>query len=282
MEDNDRKGVFWEIWRCGNCRYGWTLPEIPPEQIGAYYPPVYLGDAERRLDDYQAGRMEGTRSWGRNTERVRLVERFVPGGALLDVGCSTGGFLCALEGSKWRRTGVEYIAEVAEMVGRRFPEMTILQGDIEAPDLPLKSFDVVTFWHVFEHLYEPRRVLERVRELLKPGGWVFISLPNFASWQVPVFRRHWYAFDVPRHQHHYSPRSLELLLTEAGFEDVRHKFFSRNDDMHQLKYSLIHWSEEWFSSRIPYYLLKPLLFGFQAGEFLAGRYGTVTTMARLG
>ncbi len=254
---------------------------MPPEKIGAYYPPAYLGDVRGTLQAFLSGELQKSRSWRRSTEKVGLVEKFCEGGRLLDVGCAEACFLLALPRPGWTPVGVEYIQEVVAEVRSRIPELEIHPGDIYNPRLEPRSFDVITFWHVFEHLYEPRRVLRRAGQLLRPGGTVFLSVPNVASLQARFFGRHWYAFDVPRHLHHYSPRSLEILLEEAGFEVEDHVFFSKLNDFHTLKHSLIHWSEEKFSSRVPYYLLKPLLYGFAPLESVTeGGHGSLTTVAR--
>ncbi len=270
----------WEVWRCRSCGYGATRPQIPPEQIGRYYPPAYLGESEETLDAFLSGRLQKSRSWRHETEKVRLVERFQPGGRILDVGASNASFLLALDADRWRRVGVEYIEPVVRLVQSRIRELSIHAGDIFSAELAPGTFDVVTFWHVFEHLYEPRRVLLRTAELLKPGGRAVISLPNFDSLQARLFHHHWYALDLPRHLHHYSPRALEILLNESGFGLESHRFFSRLYNIHQLKHSLVHWSEERFASRLPYYLLKPLLMLFPLCEGMGRQYGTLTTVAR--
>lgn len=281
VPDRDRpRERLWEVWRCDNCGYGFTRPEISPADIGQYYPPVYLGDTEKTLGAYLEGRLQQSRSWRRETEKVRLVEQFCSEGRILDVGASNGSFLLALDPGRWQRVGVEYIPEVVEMVRSRVPDLEFHQGDIYSDRLKAGQFDVITFWHVFEHLFEPRKILDRTRRLLKPRGVVVISVPNFDSRQARFFGRHWYALDLPRHLHHFSPRALEILLDESGFQLERHIFFSRLSNMHQLKYSLIHWSEERFSSRTPYYLLKPLLMTVPWLEALGKNYGTLTTVAR--
>ena len=281
MEDRDRKGREWQVWECSSCRYGWTLPEISPQDLAQYYPGAYLGDTRKCLDEFAAGTLQRHRSWRRETEKVQLVERFGTGGRILDVGASNGSFLLALDGTRWERVGVEFIGEVVNLVRERHPDLDLKTGEIHSVDIEPHSLDMITFWHVFEHLYEPQRVLARVAELLKPGGKVILSVPNFASFQRRLFKTHWYAFDVPRHLHHFSPRALEMLLQVQGFETLGHVFFSRMNNFHQLKYSLINWSEAISGSRILYYLMKPGLVLFQWLEAFSKGYGTVTTVARL-
>ncbi len=210
---------------------------------------------------------------------VALVEGFRSGGSLLDVGCANALFLLALDPQRWRRMGIDVVRESVEVINRRVPDLRVLLGDIHQPDLPTGSFDVITFWHVFEHLFEPRRVLERSRTLLKPGGLVFISAPNFDSLQAGLFRRYWWALKAPRHLHHFSPRSLEKLLVDAGLRPLKNLLVRRHN-FHPMKHSLLQWSEATFASRFPYYALKPTLFGLRVVERLAGKWGTLTTVAR--
>jgi SAM-dependent methyltransferase len=178
---------------------------------------------------------------------------------------------------------VEFSEETVRMVNERIDDLKLIEGDIFSAELKEGSFEVVTFWHVLEHLPRSQKVLERVRRLLSPGGWVFISLPNLNSLQARLFRRYWYAFDdVPRHLYHFAPRPLEILLGEQDFQDLEHRFFSPIVNIHCLKYSLINWSEACFGNRLPYYLLKPLLMIFPFLERATDRYGMLTTVARRG
>ena len=277
----NRPQQMWRIHRCLACGFGWTEPALADEEIKQHYPPTYLGDTERTLDEFLSGRLQQSRSWKKEAEKVELVQRFVSGGRILDVGCGDGKFLWALDSRRWERAGGEFSEETVRLVNSRIPDLKLLEGDIFSSALREGTFDVVTFWHVLEHLPRPQEVLERVRKLLSPGGWVFISLPNFDSLQARLFRRYWYAFDdVPRHLYHFAPRPLDLLLGENGFQEARHRFFSPIVNIHCLKYSLINWSEACFGNRLPYYMLKPLLMGVPFLERVTGRYGMLTTIAR--
>lgn len=128
-------------------------------------------------------------------------------------------------------------------------------------------------------LFEPQRVLERTLTLLKPGGLVFISAPNFDSLQAGLFRRYWWALKAPHHLHHFSPRSLEKLLADVGFQPLKNLLAHRHV-FHALKHSLLQWSEATFGSRFPYYALKPTLFALLLVERLVGRWGNLTSVAQ--
>ena len=276
-----RPEKVWEICRCKDCGFGWTHPPLDEDQIAGYYPPVYLGNTSEALKEYFSGQLARGRSWRKETEKTRLVERFAARGKILDVGAGDGRFLWALNQEKWERTGIETASEVVELVRSKMPTLNLVASDIYSERLAPGTFDVITFWHVLEHLPRPRQVLARAALLLRPGAWIFISLPNLDSLQARLFKRHWYAFDdVPRHLYHYSREALKQLLQEQGLQIHTCLFFSRLVNFHCLKHSVIHWSEERYGNRIPYYLLKPLLLGFPLVEKLTGKYGMLTVIAR--
>jgi len=272
---------MWDVLQCRECGYGWTHPPLAEAEIGKFYPSAYLGDTARMIEEFKTGRLQKSRSWKKETEKVLLIEKFVSGGRILDIGCADARFLLALDPQRWTRTGVEFSEPTVRLVCEAFPELSLIPGDIYSPGLAPGSFDVICFWHVLEHLPAPSQVLFRVRELLRPGGLAFISLPNLDSFQARLFRSFWYGFDdVPRHLHHFSPRSLQRILSAADLEFLHGPlFFSRIVNFHSLKYSLINWSEDRFGSRAPYYALKPLLFGFPIVEQMAGSAGIITAVA---
>jgi 2-polyprenyl-3-methyl-5-hydroxy-6-metoxy-1,4-benzoquinol methylase len=279
-KDHRDQGLSWQILRCLNCGGGWTSPLPAVEQLAACYPPVYLGDTAARLDDYFSGKLQRSRSWRNEVDKVKLVERFVREGSILDVGCADGKFLWALNQEKWTRHGVEFIEEVVRLVSSRMPGLKLTAGDVFAAELRDENFDVITLWHVLEHLPEPQGILNRLFALLKPGGWLFLAVPNFNSLQAHLFRRYWFAFDAPRHIFHFSASALQRLLDRSGFQVQKRLYFSRNSDMHHWKHSLLAWSEARFGNRIPYYLLKPLLLAAPAIERAVDRYGAMAVVSR--
>jgi SAM-dependent methyltransferase len=88
----------------------------------------------------------------------------------------------------------------------------------------------ITMFHVLEHLHDPRAYLGAAHEILAPGGRLIVQVPNAASWQFRLLGRAWNGVDVPRHLFDYRDCDVERLLTDAGFQVVRRKYFSLRDN----------------------------------------------------
>jgi SAM-dependent methyltransferase len=273
-------GAVYEVFKCSNCRFAWTEPTLTEEVLADYYPSTYLGNTERIIEEFLSGSLVGTSSWRMETEKVALLERYMDGGRILDIGCAEGKFLWALDPSKWGRFGVEHDMATVAMVNSRLPDLCVFPGSIDSDHLTPGCFDAVTFWHVLEHIPNPRKVLRRVFELMKKNGIVVISLPNVESLQANWFLKHWYAFtDVPRHLYHFSPASLEELLVSTGFSIRSRLFFSKAVNFHCWKHSMRSWTKEALGTQVFYPLLKPLLHLLPLAESLTGRYGVMTYVA---
>jgi SAM-dependent methyltransferase len=146
-------------------------------------------------------------------ERQKILTARRPG-TILDVGCGDGTFLDFLP-TGWRKFGYE-----PSSLGRRILER---KNDISFYDFvaepPIKQgFDVITFWQSLEHIPDPARALRTVKKILNEGGMLFISVPNFGSWQANFFGRCWFHLDPSRHYHHYTAATLKKLLAEEGFQ----------------------------------------------------------------
>jgi len=99
-------------------------------------------------------------------------------------------------------------------------------GDLATHRLPAAAFDVVTLWHVLEHVPDARSCLECARQCLKPDGRLIVAVPNIDSLEARLGGAHWFHLDLPRHQSHFSLRTLERLLADVGFTPVMTKRFS--------------------------------------------------------
>jgi len=151
--------------------------------------------------------------------RREALMQYKRGGSLLDLGCSSGSFLKFLKGGPWKLYGIEISAKSAEIAEERSGAQIFVGDVLDAPFLS-ESFDVITCFDVLEHLYEPRKVLAKVREWLKPDGIFYILAPNVESAEAHIFGSYWCGLELPRHLYHYSPFSLRHLANSVGLHEI--------------------------------------------------------------
>jgi len=152
-------------------------------------------------------------------KRFALFAARIPSGRILDVGCGSGTFLGLARRYGYATEGVEADAVRArlasQLAGTEVKTGSFLECELEA-----HSFDLITFWDVFEHLAEPRHVLQRCRHLLKSGGWVGMLVPNVGSRLALSLGGHWAGWCLPFHLFHYCAETLGQILRQSGFEVV--------------------------------------------------------------
>jgi SAM-dependent methyltransferase len=135
-------------------------------------------------------------------------------GRYLDVGCGSGGTVGAAAMLGWRVAGIEPDGAAAEKA-RRFSD-EIYTGDVLEASFAPSSFDVVSMFHVLEHVPDPVAVVRRTLEWLAPGGLVIIEVPNAGGLGASLFGRAWSGLDLPRHLSHFTPDSLASVVERAG------------------------------------------------------------------
>lgn len=146
-------------------------------------------------------------------QREAMIRRVKPSGRLLDYGCGSGAFANWMSLSGYDVVGLEPFSLGKPAVRDR---LTLLRAPLEEVEGGLGEFDVITLWHVLEHVKHPDRLLERLSRRLAPGGVVVISVPNFRSWQRGLFDGGWFHLDPPRHLVHFDPDTLRATLDRAG------------------------------------------------------------------
>lgn len=202
-------GEVYRLVRCSSCSLVWLDNAPKPAEMFRHYGPDY----DRKI---AAAGESSPQRWRDRRETLNLLKQ---GGAILDLGCSSGSFLETLKEGEWDLYGVEMSTESADRALARCGAKVFVGDILDAPFAPA-SFDVITCFHVFEHLYHPRAVLAKVFEWLKPGGIFYALMPNIDSAGARVFKSYWYALELPRHLYHFSPNSLKRLAESVGLEEV--------------------------------------------------------------
>ena len=195
--------------RCPTCSLVWLSRPPRPDELHEHY----TGDYHRLISE--SGDISPHR-W--QARRAALIP-YKQGGSLLDLGCSAGAFFEFIKGDPWKLSGIEMSAECAKIAEEK-SGAEVFVGDIIKAPFPPESFDVITCFDVLEHLYEPRQVMAKVTEWLKPGGIFYVLIPNIDSAEARVFGSYWAGLELPRHLFHYSPASLRYLLESVGLQEL--------------------------------------------------------------
>jgi len=145
--------------------------------------------------------------------KLKLINTQSAKGKLLDIGAGTGDFLVVAKNEGWDITGIEPSAKakgIAINKGVNFADsLSVLESH---------SFDIITMWHVLEHVPNLEDYLSELKRLIKPTGTIIIAVPNFKSFDANFYGRHWAAYDVPRHIWHFSKTAIEKLFAEKGIQ----------------------------------------------------------------
>jgi SAM-dependent methyltransferase len=200
----------YDLLRCPTCLHTWLDNRPTPDEMGYYYSDKY----------HRAIGHAGETSPKRWQRQLQVITKYKTSGRVLDIGCSSGGFLGYLMGGPWELYGIEASVPTAERA-RLVTGAQVFAGDVLDADFPSNWFDVITCSDVMEHLYEPGDVFRNVHKWLRPGGIFYVFVPNIMSWEARAFGSYWSGLDLPRHLHHYSTTSLARFAASAGLRQVR-------------------------------------------------------------
>ena len=199
-----------------------THPQPTLDKLGSYYEfEDYIShtDGKRTLFEkmYHFIKRKAIR------DKVKLINSYQPlKGKILDIGAGTGDFLLECKNQNWDILGIEpndKAKGIALGKGVKF-------GDT-IEKLESNSFDVITMWHVLEHVPDVEHQVAELKRLLKPSGTIIIAVPNFKSYDAKYYKEFWAAYDVPRHLWHFSKTAIEKLFDKQNMslEDIKPMWF---------------------------------------------------------
>ncbi len=151
-------------------------------------------------------------------QKQKLIENINLGTTkrLLDIGAGTGAFAIHMQRAGWSVKGLEPDASARNLA------FQVNQVSLDPPDQLFQftpaSFDVITMWHVLEHVHQLHGYLQQARKILKKGGHLVVAVPNYISGDAGHYQQYWAAYDVPRHLYHFSPSSMRILMQQHGFK----------------------------------------------------------------
>jgi 2-polyprenyl-3-methyl-5-hydroxy-6-metoxy-1,4-benzoquinol methylase len=193
---------------CSVCNLVITSPRPETIDLGKYYQSNdYISHTSKAntLADvlYLIARKFTLRSKRKLVNNLQQVK-----GNLLDIGCGTGDFLATCRDDGWKVYGVEP-NESAALSAKQKGIQTI-----ETLDKVSGSFQLITLWHVLEHIPDLNETLQKIRALLSPDGVLLIAVPNHSSADGKTYKEYWAGFDVPRHLWHFNQQNMEQLLSK--------------------------------------------------------------------
>ena len=197
------------VKHCTHCGLGITSPRPLESQVSVYYQsPEYISHAagaRGTINSIYLIIRRFTTKW-----KYRLVAPYLKINGLLDYGCGTASFLAEMKKHSPTIHGIEPSTAARKNIPPGIPVVPALA------DLPLQTFDVITLWHVLEHVYTLRETLRQLKQRLSDQGALFIAVPNHLSPDAQHYGAHWAAYDVPRHLWHFNQASMAALLQQEG------------------------------------------------------------------
>lgn len=203
--------------QCSACLLLFTNPRPAMDLIGEYY----------KSEDYvshsstKKGLVNSVYNKVRSitlNQKLKLVNTHASGKRLLDIGAGTGHFAAKMKSGGYTVTGLEP-DEDARRVCKELNHVDLLPLENLYSDT-LGKFDVITMWHVLEHVYDLHKDLLRITSLLETGGVFIIAVPNYKSYDAQAYGEFWAAYDVPRHLYHFEPASLIPMIEKLNFSLV--------------------------------------------------------------
>lgn len=217
VKDFNVTGEDFEIYECTMCTLRFTQNIPGPEDMGPYYSSAdYVSHS-----DTKKGFINRAYHWVRNytiKAKRKLIEKTTrkSSGTLLDIGAGTGSFVAAMQDAGWQVLGME--PDDSARAKALEKHSIILQNPTFLFELEDKRFDVITLWHVLEHIHRLQDYIQVFHRTLKDDGYLIIAVPNYTSNDAQHYKEQWAAYDVPRHLYHFSPKSMQKLMYVNGFE----------------------------------------------------------------
>lgn len=212
-------GESFNLQRCSNCSFLFTNPRPRADEIGPYY------QSDRYVS--HAGSKKGfsfmykVYDWVRDYsigKKLDHIKQYHSHGTLMDLGCGLGYFLHGVvKDGTFEALGVDISDEAITYVKNRFGHHVKNENELDTLG---ELFDVITQWHVLEHVHLLNERMLQLKRLLKPSGTMFIAVPNSDSWDARHYKQFWDGYDVPRHLYHFNRRSFTLLMEKHGFKVV--------------------------------------------------------------
>jgi 2-polyprenyl-3-methyl-5-hydroxy-6-metoxy-1,4-benzoquinol methylase len=197
------------ITRCDQCSFLFTNPRPNKKHIAKYYQSSDYQPHKSRTNTPLEWVYAYLRNKGFRRKRNIIANNGHNTGTLIDIGTGTGEFLNYMHKKGWTTYGVESDPATLDYArSQSHSELTDNLFNIK----PKKQFDVITLWHVLEHLHDLEDTLSWIKKAKAKKGRIYLALPNHLSLDADHYQELWAAYDVPRHLYHFNPETLKIIL----------------------------------------------------------------------
>jgi len=204
-----------QIVKCESCGFKFTNPRPEPEQLGRYYKSEEYVSHSNTKKGFINSTYQSVRKYTL-LKKLQLISKYYKTGRILDIGCGTGEFLNTCKSAKWETVGIEPDDDARNMAIKNYG--LDVRGEDDLKNLHDESFQVITMWHVLEHVPNLNERIEELKRLIKPTGIIIIAVPNCNSLDAKIYKENWAAYDVPRHLYHFTPADMETLFRKHGLK----------------------------------------------------------------
>jgi 2-polyprenyl-3-methyl-5-hydroxy-6-metoxy-1,4-benzoquinol methylase len=196
------------IVSCDNCGMKFVNPRPDAKEIDKYYESTeYMSHDAKKKNIltllYKLARYISIK------KKYKFVRANSYGKKLLDIGCGTGEFIFYCRKKGFDVSGIEPGIKPANFARSKYLLEVYEEARLDILSLP--EFDVITLWHVLEHVHLLHERMNKIVEIMKPGGTLIIAVPNSDSWDAFYYGKFWAAYDLPRHLYHFSQETMEIL-----------------------------------------------------------------------
>lgn len=204
-----------DLQECASCGFVFTSPRPQNNDLGAFYE----SDEYISHSNTKKGLISRLYQSVRNrtlSQKLELINSRQAKGALLDIGCGTGEFLNVVQNDGWNVRGIEPGDKARQSAIDNYK--LDVRPEEALKDVANNTMDVITMWHVLEHVPDLAGRITELKNILKQDGLLIVAVPNRNSHDAQYYGKNWAAYDVPRHLWHFRPNDIRALFAPHGFE----------------------------------------------------------------